>query len=197
MVFSRDTKNRVSGPTGCATTRPALTPSTEEHSMSTATLVHTPAAPAPQTRPHRLDPRDLARRLRHGPAAWSASAPPRHRRGADLVLRPRLPPLRRHAAADRPAAGWVVVRPAPRQQGGDRHPRGAGAPGHADPLRPAASRRPRGGWSWAWTHDPLAAANLNRSYRVHLARQRRREVARAMAQDRAAMAAGPSRSASP
>ena len=32
--------------------------------------------------------------------------------------------------------------------------------------------------------------NLNRSYRVHLARQRR-EVARAMAQDRLAMAAGP------
>src|SRR3954454_1308387 len=44
-------------------------------------------------------------------------------------------------------------------------------------------RAPRGGWSWAWTHDPLAATNLNRSYRVHLARQRR-AVARAMAQDR-------------
>ena len=51
-------------------------------------------------------------------------------------------------------------------------------------------KAPRGGWSWAWTHDPLAAANLNRSYRVHLARQRR-EVARAMAQDRLVMAAGP------
>ena len=38
-------------------------------------------------------------------------------------------------------------------------------------------KAPRGGWSWAWTHDPLAAVNLNRSYRVHLARQRR-EVAR-------------------
>ena len=25
-------------------------------------------------------------------------------------------------------------------------------------LEPA----PRGGWSWAWTHDPLAAVNLNR-----------------------------------
>src|SRR4051794_34384152 len=44
----------------------------------------------------------------------------------------------------------------------------------------------RGGWCWAWTHDPLAAANLNRSYRVHLARQRR-AVARAMAQDRLAL----------
>src|SRR3954451_18513903 len=42
-------------------------------------------------------------------------------------------------------------------------------------------RAPRGGWSWAWTHDPLAAVNLNRPYRVHLARQRR-EVARAMAE---------------
>ena len=51
-------------------------------------------------------------------------------------------------------------------------------------------RAPRGGWSWAWTHDPLAAVNLNRSYRVHLARQRR-EVARAMAEDRLALAAGP------
>ena len=51
-------------------------------------------------------------------------------------------------------------------------------------------KAPRGGWSWAWTHDPLAAVNLNRSYRVHLARQRR-EVARAMAQDRLALAAGP------
>ena len=47
-------------------------------------------------------------------------------------------------------------------------------------------RAPRGGWSWAWTHDPLAAVNLNRSYRVHLARQRR-EVARAMAADRVAL----------
>src|SRR3954452_20705675 len=51
-------------------------------------------------------------------------------------------------------------------------------------------RAPRGGWSWAWTHDPLAAVNLNRSYRVHLARQRR-EVARAMAEDRRALERGP------
>src|SRR4051794_28243129 len=47
-------------------------------------------------------------------------------------------------------------------------------------------RAPRGGWSWAWTHDPLAAANLNRSYRVHLARQRR-AVALAMTADRVAL----------
>ena len=39
----------------------------------------------------------------------------------------------------------------------------------------------------SWTHDPLAAVNLNRSYRVHLARQRR-AVARAMAEDRLALA---------
>src|SRR3954466_14106107 len=51
-------------------------------------------------------------------------------------------------------------------------------------------RAPRGGWSWAWTHDPLAAVNLNRSYRVPLARQRR-AVARAMAEDRLALAATP------
>ncbi len=47
-------------------------------------------------------------------------------------------------------------------------------------------RAPRGGWSWAWTHDPLAAVNLNRSYRVHLARQRC-AVALAMAEDRVAL----------
>ena len=51
-------------------------------------------------------------------------------------------------------------------------------------------KAPRGGWSWAWTHDPLAAVNLNRSYRVYLARQRR-AVARAMAEDRLVMAVGP------
>src|SRR3954470_7284218 len=51
-------------------------------------------------------------------------------------------------------------------------------------------RAPRGGWSWAWTHDPLAAVNLNRSYRMHLARQRR-AVAREMARDRLAMQAEP------
>src|SRR4051794_25126313 len=51
-------------------------------------------------------------------------------------------------------------------------------------------RAPRGGWSWAWMHDPLAAVNLNRSCRMHLARQRR-AVARAMAEDRLALAAEP------
>jgi len=49
-------------------------------------------------------------------------------------------------------------------------------------LEPA----PRSGWAWAWTHDPLAAVNLNRSHRVRLARQRR-DVARAMAEDRLAL----------
>jgi len=48
---------------------------------------------------------------------------------------------------------------------------------------------PRGGWSWAWTHDPLVAVNLNRSHRAYRARQRR-EVARAMAEDRLALQAG-------
>ena len=53
-------------------------------------------------------------------------------------------------------------------------------------LEPA----PRGGWSWAWTHDPLAAVNLNRSYRVYRARQlredraRRRATAQEMAHER-------------
>src|SRR5689334_11014819 len=35
-------------------------------------------------------------------------------------------------------------------------------------LEPA----PRGGWSWAWTHDGLAAVNLNRSHRAYRVRQR-------------------------
>jgi hypothetical protein len=47
-------------------------------------------------------------------------------------------------------------------------------------------RAPRGGWSWAWTHDPLAAVNLNRGRRVQLARQRR-AVAIAMAAHRLAL----------
>jgi hypothetical protein len=52
-------------------------------------------------------------------------------------------------------------------------------------------RAPRGGWSWAWTHDPLAAVNLNRGHRVHLARQRRaaRAVAHEMARERRRLAA--------
>ncbi len=60
-------------------------------------------------------------------------------------------------------------------------------------LEPA----PRGGWSWAWTHDPLAAVNLNRGHRAYRARQlreqraedaaRRREVARGLAADRLAL----------
>src|SRR3954453_21525742 len=29
---------------------------------------------------------------------------------------------------------------------------------------------PRGGWSWAWTFDPLAAVNLNRSHRACVVR---------------------------
>src|SRR3954447_10805081 len=45
-------------------------------------------------------------------------------------------------------------------------------------LEPA----PRGGWSWAWTHDPLAAVNLNRGYRVHRARTLGEERAQVMAQ---------------
>src|SRR3954452_25393018 len=49
-------------------------------------------------------------------------------------------------------------------------------------LEPA----PRGAWLWAWTHDPLAALNLNRRCRVPLARPRR-AVAQAMAADRIAL----------
>src|SRR4051795_6362622 len=45
-------------------------------------------------------------------------------------------------------------------------------------LEPA----PRGGWSWAWTHDPLAAVNLNRSYRVYRARQLREERRQVLAE---------------
>src|SRR4051794_12519726 len=45
---------------------------------------------------------------------------------------------------------------------------------------------PRGGWCWAWTFDDLGSPNTARSLRRYQAK-RRREVARAMAQDRAAM----------
>jgi hypothetical protein len=87
------------------------------------------------------------------------------------------------------AAGWAVFN--------ERHVTKAATGTPAELARQGMLTRcvrlekaPRGGWSWAWTHDPLAAVNLNRSYRVHLARQRR-AVARAMAEDRLALAAGP------
>src|SRR4051812_15363433 len=48
-----------------------------------------------------------------------------------------------------------------------------------DPLADDTASRwsGRSGWWWAWTHDPLAAVNLNRLYRAHLAHKRREERA--------------------
>src|SRR4051794_31830192 len=52
---------------------------------------------------------------------------------------------------------------------------------------------PRGGWSWAWTFDDLGSPNTARSLRRHRAKRLReaRAVARVMAEDRLALAAGP------
>src|SRR3954469_7552960 len=87
------------------------------------------------------------------------------------------------------AAGWAAFDPVHGTKAASAPPAELARQGMLDRCV-RLERAPRGGWSWAWTHDPLAAANLNRSYRVHLARQRR-EVARAMAEDRLALAAGP------
>src|SRR4051812_22361930 len=84
------------------------------------------------------------------------------------------------------AAGWAVF---------NQHHVTKAATGTAEELARQGmltrcmrlEKAPRGGWSWAWTHDPLAAANLNRGHRIHIARQRR-AVALAMAADRVALA---------
>src|SRR3954449_6769119 len=54
-------------------------------------------------------------------------------------------------------------------------------------------KAPRGGWSWAWTFDELGSPNTARSLRRHRAKRLReaRAVARVMAEDRLALAAGP------
>jgi hypothetical protein len=153
--------------------------------MATATLVHTPAAPA-----SKLDLTDWTR------ATWRAAYAMARRMVRQRPGRSTGEALtwyfdhgfRRFGYAAMPivrAAGWAVFNQV--------HVTKA-ATGTCEELARQGmltrcvrlERAPRGGWSWAWTHDPLAAVNLNRSYRVHLARQRR-EVARAMAEDRLAM----------
>ena len=157
--------------------------------MATATLVHTPAAPAPK-----LDPTDRTRetfRAAHEMARRMVRQRPDRSTGEALtwVFDHGFRRFGFNAMPIVRAAGWAVF---------DQLHVTKAATGTREELARQGmltrcvrlERAPCGGWSWAWTHDPLAAVNLNRSYRVHLARQRR-EVARAMAQDRLALAAEP------
>ena len=153
--------------------------------MATATLVHTPPAPA-----SKLDPTDRTRetwRAAYGMARRMVRDRATHGTGAALTWFFDHG-FRRFGFNAMPivrAAGWAVF--------DQLHVTKAATGTPAELARQGMLTRcvrlekaPRGGWSWAWTHDPLAAVNLNRSYRVHLARQRH-EVGRAMAEDRLAM----------
>ncbi len=157
--------------------------------MATAKLVHTPAPPAPK-----LDPADRTRatwRVAYGMARRMVRQRPGRSTGEALTWFFDHG-FRRFGFNAMPivrAAGWAVFN--------QLHVTKAATGTREELARQGMLTRcvrlekaPRGGWSWAWTHDPLAAVNLNRSYRVHLASQRR-EVARAMAEDRLALAAEP------
>src|SRR3954451_17186288 len=170
-------------------TRPAPTFSIGEDPMSKATLNVRPAADL-----SKLDRTDWTRetfRAAHAMARRMIRQRPGCSTG-DALTRYFDHGFRRFGYAALPivrAAGWAVF---------NRLHVTKAATGTAEELARQGmltrcvrlERAPRGGWFWAWTHDPLAAVNLNRSYRVHLARQRR-AVARAMAEDRRALKRGP------
>jgi hypothetical protein len=153
--------------------------------VAKATLVHTPAAPAPK-----LDPADRTRetfRLAYRQARSMIRDGSRHGLGARYVHC--LDHLRRRFGA----SGWPVCQQAARvafdlravskaATGTREQLAREGMLSRAVRVEPA----PRGGWSWAWTFDDLGSPNTARSLRRYQAK-RRREVARAMAQDRAAM----------
>ena len=168
--------------------------------MATATLVHTPAAPAPKLDPADFDPRDLARRLRQ------ARRMVRDRRTmtAATAWGWYLDAARKRFGA----SGWRIAQAAGRvvfdartvvharagslaeleRQGlvrRIRRPRRGNLTATV-PYRCASFERLREhGLSMAWSFDPLASS-ANKGLRAYRA-QRRREVARIMAEDRAAM----------
>jgi hypothetical protein len=168
--------------------------------MAKATLVHTPAAPAPK-----LDASDQARATFR--AAYSmARRMVRDRRTSTAATAWTwyLDAARRRFGA----SGWRIAQAAGRLAFDRRTVTHARAGSVADlerqglvrrtrrprpgnltatvPYRCAAFERLRDcGFNMAWSFDPLASS-ANKGLRVYRA-QRRREVARAMAQDRAAM----------
>src|SRR3954452_24028765 len=148
--------------------------------MATATLVHTPAAPA-----SKLDRTDWTRetwRAAFSMARRMIRQRPGHSTG-DALAWYFDHGFRRFGYAALPivrAAGWAVFNQLHVTKAATGTAEELGRQGmltRCVRLEPA----PRGGWSWAWTHDPLAAVNLNRSYRVHLARQLREERRQIMA----------------
>src|SRR5438270_4541272 len=160
MVFSRDMKNRVSGPTGCATTRPALSLTKSRHSTATATLVHTPAAPAPK-----LDPTDRTRatwRAAYAMARRMIRQRPGRSTGEALTwyLDHGFRRLGFNALPIVRAAGWAVFNQVHVTKAATGTPAELARQGMLDRCV-RLERAPRGGWSWAWTHDRLAAVNLN------------------------------------
>src|SRR3954451_6038305 len=179
----------LSGPIRCATTRPALTPNMRLKLMSKATLTLKSTAAV-----SKIDGTLWSRELwkaTYGMARRMVRQRPGHSTG-DALTWFFDHGFRRFGYAALPvvrAAGWAVF---------DQVHVTKAATGTREELARQGmltrcvrlERAPRGGWSWAWTHDELAAVNLNRSRRVHLARQRR-AVARAMAEDRRALKRGP------
>ena len=156
--------------------------------MATATLVHTPAAPAPK-----LDPTDFTRetfRLAYRQARSMIRDGGQYGYGARYVwaldhMRKRFGPT-----------GWPVVQAAARvafdlravskaATGTREQLAREGMLSRAVRVEPA----PRGGWSWAWTYDELGSPNTARGLRRHGAKRLReaRAVVRAMAEDRLAM----------
>jgi hypothetical protein len=149
--------------------------------MSKATLVHTPAAPAPK-----LDPTDRTRetwRAAYGMARRMIRDRATHGTGAALTWYldhgfrrfglDALPIVR--------AAGWAAF---------DAHHVSKAATGTAEELaRQGLLTRavrvepaPRGlGWCWAWTFDDLASPNTARSLRRLRARRLREERRQIMA----------------
>src|SRR5690242_19848442 len=161
--------------------------------MSKATLVHTPAAPAPK-----LDPTDRARetfRLAYRQARSMIRDGSRFGYGARYVWC--LDHLRRRFGA----SGWPVVQAAARVAFDLRAVSKAATGTREQLAREGMLTRavrvepaPRGGWSWAWTFDDLGSPNTARSLRRLRAKRlreeraedaaRRRLVASAMAEDR-------------
>ena len=168
--------------------------------MSKATLNVRPAADLSKLDRHRPDPRDLARRLRDGPA--HDPRPPRPAPAPRWTWY--LDAARKRFGAwaggsrRRPAGSCSTPAPSARPR---RQRRRAGAPGLAAPHPPRRVRQPDGHRPLSLRHvrarcatrlqhgvaaDPLASVGATAGLRVYRA-QRRREVARAMAQDRPAM----------
>src|SRR4051794_30517514 len=160
--------------------------------MATATLVHIPAVTL-----SKLDPTDWTRetfRAAYRQARSMIRDGSRFGYGARYVWA--LDHMRRRFGA----SGWPVCQQAARVAFDLRAVSKAATGTREELARQGMLTRavrvepaPRGGWSWAWTFDDLGSPNTARSLRRHRAKRLRkaRAVARVMAEDRLALAAGP------